>query len=458
VSEQALSFWLETAGDLTPRPALPGTVDVDVAVLGAGYTGLWTSWYLLQHDPTLRVGLCEAAIAGFGGSGRNGGWCVAGMGLTAGELARRAGAEAARRTARTMRATVDEVGRVCAEQGIDAGFHRGGVLRVARGRHEEPSLRAHWDELCALGLAEGHAWLDVAALAERVRVGDGRAAVFSPHAAVVHPGRLVRGLAAAVERAGATIWERTPVRDVLPGPRPTLRTAHGDVRADTVVLAGEAWLAELALTRRAVLPVYSLIVLTEPLTAEQWAAIGWTGRECLSSQRYTVDYLARTEDGRILFGGRGAPYHYGSRIRPEYDRHGATHGLLRAQLREWFPALHDVRFTHAWGGPIGMPRDFMPTFRHDPRTGLAGAWGFTGQGVATSNLAGRTLADLILGRDTDLRTLPMVNHRSRRWEPEPLRWLGARYVQRGLARIDRQAQATGRPPSGRRLPERLIRH
>src|SRR5690606_24030618 len=144
---------------------------------------------------------------------------------------------------------------------------------------------------------------------------------------------------------------------------------------------------ELPATRRAVLPVYSLIVLTEPLGDDRWAAVGWAGRECLSSQRYTVDYLARTADGRVLFGGRGAPYHYRSRIRPRYDRHARTHALLRDQLRDWFSALADVTVTHAWGGPLGMPRDFMPTFRYDPRTGIAGAWGYTGQGVAAANLA-----------------------------------------------------------------------
>jgi glycine/D-amino acid oxidase-like deaminating enzyme len=178
----------------------------------------------------------------------------------------------------------------------------------------------------------------------------------------------------------------------------------------------------------------------------------------VASSRYTVDYLSRTADGRILFGGRGAPYHYGSRVEDEYDLHEPTHEMLRRTAREWFPALENARFTHAWGGPLAMPRDWMPTMSYDPAEGIATARGYTGQGVATANLSGRTLADLILGRDTDVTHLPTVNHKPRLWEPEPLRWLGARYVQRGLMRADDRAERTGEPPTGKTLAERLGKH
>jgi glycine/D-amino acid oxidase-like deaminating enzyme len=454
-SHAQVSYWLETAGDLTPRPALDGSVDADVAVLGAGFTGLWTAWYLLQREPSLRVVLCEAEIAGYGASGRNGAWCSAGLGVTPGELARRYGREVARRTVEALRDTVVEVGEVARTQGLDAHYRRTGLLRVARGPHELPAVEAAWRTLDGLGLADGCAVLDRAALARRLRIGRADGAFFDPHCATLHPGRLVRGLARRVEEAGATVVERTPVTRVERG---RLVTRRGHVRAPVVVLAGEAYLCRLPSRRRSLLPLYSLIVLTDPLSAEQAEAIGWEGGECLSSHRYTVDYLSRTPDGRVLFGGRGAPYHFASRIAPAYDHHGPTHRLLRAQLRDWFPALAGIRFSHAWGGPIGMPRDWLPTIHHDPRSGLAGAYGYTGQGVATANLAGRTLADLILGTPSALTELPMVGHRSRRWEPEPLRWLATRYLQRSLARIDERARRTGRPPTGRSLPERLIRH
>jgi glycine/D-amino acid oxidase-like deaminating enzyme len=227
------------------------------------------------------------------------------------------------------------------------------------------------------------------------------------------------------------------------------------VRADTVVLAGEAYLTQLRPWHRALLPTYSLIVLTEPLTADQWAAIGWRNRECVASYRLSIDYLTRTLDGRILFGGRGAPYRYGSRIEPAFDRDERTHAMLRRFVEAWFPSLVGIRFTHAWGGPLGFPRDWLPTFTHDPRTGIASARGYTGHGVATANLGGRVLADLITGARTELTELPLVDHRSPSWEPEPLRWLGVRFVQESLLRLDAKSERTGKPPTGRSLAERL---
>ena len=191
------------------------------------------------------------------------------------------------------------------------------------------------------------------------------------------------------------------------------------------------------------MPAYSLITLTEPLADADWAQIGWAAHECVASTAFMIDYLSRTSDGRILFGGRGRPYHFGSRIEDAYDRHGATHQMLQEHVRAWFPMLKKVEFTHTWGGPLGWARDYMPTMRYDPREGVAYAGGYTGTGVATANLAGRVLADLILRRDSDLTKLPPVNHRPRRWEPEPFRFLGVRLVQRGFARLDAKAEATG---------------
>lgn len=454
----SVSYWLDDAGDLTPRPALDGSVDVDVAILGAGYTGLWTAYELLRREPSLRVALCEAEVAGFGGSGRNGAWCSAGLGVTPRELARRYGAATAAATVRALRDTVVEVGRVVAAEGLDAQYRRSGLLRVARGPHERPAVEAAFAALDRLGLADGCAVLDRDELASRVRVAGAEGALADPNCATLHPGRLVRSLARHVERRGATIYERTAVTRVETGSRPRLVTGRGHVRAGTVVLAGEAYLSQLPGRRRTLLPLYSLIVLTEPLSPGQHDAIGWRGGECLSSNRYTVDYLSRTADGRILFGGRGAPYHFGSRVAPSYDRHGPTHALLRASLTEWFPALRGVRFSHAWGGPIGMPRDWLPTISHDRAAGLAGSYGYTGQGVATANLAGRALADLILGTPSALTDLPLVGHRSRRWEPEPLRWLAVRSLQLALTRLDERGRRTGRPPTGRTLAERLTRH
>ena len=457
----AVSPWLEDTGDLDPRPALPGDRDVDIAILGAGYTGLWTALELQRRRPDARIGVVEAEIAGFGGSGRNGAWCIAGLGVTLRELVRRYGDDTARHVMRVMRDTVDEIGRVTAAEIPEANFHKGGVLRLARGVHEVPVVRDGFEVRRRLGLEDGCALLAPDEVRARVAVAGVDAGMFDAHCATVHPGHLVRGLARRVEARGATVWEQTRATGVSAGGagrRPTLHTERGDVRADVVVVAGEAYLSQLEQFHRHVMPVYSLAVMTAPLTPDQLASVGWAGRECMSSQRLSVDYLSRTADGRILFGGRGAPYRLGSRIAPDQDRHDPTHGGLRAQFAEWFPQLSDVTFTHTWGGPVGMPRDWLPTFSYRPDTGLAAAFGYTGQGVAASNLAGRVLADLITDQGAHWSRMPFVGHRPRRWEPEPLRWLAVRSLQRAVERLDDRARASGKPLSGTSITERLIRH
>ncbi len=453
------SFWLETSGDdLTPRPRLDGSIDVDVAVMGAGYTGLWTAYYLLHHDPSLRIAIVEREIAGFGASGRNGGWCSPGFPVSTGLLRERYGTKTARDVSRAMVETVDEIERVIGDEKIDAQWTRGGALRLARGEHQRASIEGAYESLAALGLADAYELLDAAQIADRVRVTDAVAGLYNPVGASVHPARLARGLARAVERRGGTIYEQTPVTDYETGRVPRLLTPHGDVRAKTLVLAGEAYSQQLPRLQRTLVPMYSLIVLTEPLAESDWEQIGWRNRELIASSRMSVDYLNRTADGRILFGGRGAPYRMHSLIDDGLDRHEPTHDMLRRMTIEWFPMLKDIHFSHAWGGPLGMPRDWMPTTSYDAAAGVARAGGYTGQGVATANLFGRILTDLIWGEVTALTQLPTINHRSPRWEPEPLRWLGIRYAQEGFARLDRDAERTGKAPTGRTLVERIGRH
>ena len=223
-------------------------------------------------------------------------------------------------------------------------------------------------------------------------------------------------LARAVERRGGVIYERTEVLEFQGGASPRVLTRFGEIRARrAIVLAGEAYLARLAKVHRSVLPVYSLIALTEPLTEPQWAQIGWQNRESISSSSYSVEYLTRTSDGQILFGSRGAPYRFGSKISDEQDNHAETHARIQQTLVEWFPSLRDVKFTHGWGGPVGMPRDWMPMTEFDPINKIATARGYTGQGVSTANLAGRVLAELISGERTELSQLPMAQRRSPNW-------------------------------------------
>jgi glycine/D-amino acid oxidase-like deaminating enzyme len=454
-----VSYWLESCGDdLTPRLSLEGDATADVAILGAGYTGLWTAYYLLRAEPGLRVVLLEREICGFGASGRNGAWCAPGLNISLGRLERLHGFEAARRTYAAVDEAVDEVGRVAVAEGLDIDWRRGGELIVSRGPHETPALEAELRELERFGFGERYQLLDRAQLRDRLRVAGGEAALYTPHAAAIQPAKLARGLARVVERLGATIYERTDVSDYRAGRPAALVTRAGEVKADVVVLAGEAYLTRLRRMHRSLIPVWSLIVLSEPLPDEAWLEIGWQGHELVGSPRYTVVYLSRTSDERILFGGRGAPYRFGSPIRDEYDRHEPTHTLLRETARQWFPVLRNFRFAHAWGGPLGMPRDWHPTISFDRDSGIASARGYVGHGVSTANLAGRTLAELIGGQETERTSLPLVNHRSRHWEPEPLRWLGVRYTQAALGRVDRLAEESGKPPRGRSLEEWLARH
>jgi glycine/D-amino acid oxidase-like deaminating enzyme len=455
-----LSLWWDTLpGPVERRPRLDGDVDVDVAIVGAGFTGLWTAHALLQADPRLRVAVLEREVAGYGASGRNGGWCTAAFPASDARIARFAGTQAVRPLHRALQDTVDEVGRAAGAEGIDCHFAKGGTIRAAC----TPAQRAR--ALASLGAArergvpeEDLRWLGPDEATQLLGAPGVLGATFSPHCAAVDPGRLVRGLAMAVERRGARICEGTPVHaiDVRPAGRPVLRTPDASVRADVVVRALEGWTATLAGTRRAIAPVYSLMIATEPLPASFWSGGALAERQTFADHRHVVVYGQRTHDGRIAFGGRGAPYHAGSRIRPGFDRVERVFSALRDALWAFFPQLASARITHAWGGPLGVPRDWFPSVGYDRERGVGWAGGYVGDGVAASNLAGRTLADLILGNPSELTRLAWVNRRQRSWEPEPFRWLG---VNAGLvaARLADRVETRGVEVSrlGRQLRRRL---
>jgi glycine/D-amino acid oxidase-like deaminating enzyme len=449
---RSLSLWHDTAGEpLEPRAALPGDLDVDVAIVGAGFTGLWTAYYLTSADPGLRVAVLERDIAGFGASGRNGGWCSALFPAGSARLARVAGRAAAVAMRRALQATVDEVGRVVAAEGIDCHFAKGGTVLLARttqqldrARAEARSFGFGEQDLRLLGAAEARALLG----ATRVLGGS-----YTPHCAALHPARLVRGLAATVERRGVRLFERTPVTSLAPR---RVRSPNGTVRAEHVVRATEGYTPELPGLRRALAPLWSLMVATEPLGDERWLELGLARRETFGDYRHLLVYGQRTADGRLAFGGRGAPYHYGSRVRPQFDREPAVFAALRRALAELFPALGEVTVTHAWGGPLGVPRDWCASVGLDRASGIGWAGGYVGDGVAAANLAGRTLAELILGRGGDLARLPWSGHRSPRWEPEPLRWLGINAGLRAMGAADREEVWTGRPSRLARAVGRVL--
>jgi glycine/D-amino acid oxidase-like deaminating enzyme len=284
-----------------------------------------------------------------------------------------------------------------------------------------------------------------------VRIAGALGGSFTPHCARVHPGRLVRGLARACERRGVRIHERSLARDVAPG---RLTCDGGTVRAGMIVRATESFTVRLPGQERTFLPLYSHMVATEPLPAEVWEQIGWTGCEPVADQRHLFAYAQRTVDGRIAMGGRGAPYRRGSVIDEADEQLPAIHRRIEDTLRAWFPAAAGARITHRWGGSLAVPRDWSMGIGCDRGRGLAWAGGLSGHGVVASNLCGRTLADLIRGRPTELTALPWVGHTSPRWEPEPARVVATRAITGILAAADRREDETGRTARRARLVAR----
>jgi glycine/D-amino acid oxidase-like deaminating enzyme len=439
-----LGFWWRSLGGQPPqREALSGDAEADVAIVGAGYTGLWTAYYLKRARPSLRIVVLEAERAGFGASGRNGGW-VSGFFSGPPRLYERTGGRAAYVALQgEMFATVGEIGEVLERERIDADFVAGGQLQIALNAAQIARVREHVRQLHAYGFDE----TDVRELTRdeldaRVRLAGARMAAFSPHVARVHPAKLLVGLARAVERIGVTIYEHTPARELTPG---EARTDRGVVRARWIVRATEGYTASLRGQRRALVPINSSMIVTEPLAPSVWGEIGWQQREVIDDAAHVFVYLQRTEDGRIAIGGRGVPYRFGSRTGGEGQIARATVDQLRAKLHTMFPALAGVAIEHAWSGVLGVARDWGVSVDADARPGLASAGGYVGEGVAAANLAARTLRDLLLDEPSELTALGWVGRRPRRWEPEPLRWASIRGVYALYRLADRDERGSGRP-------------
>lgn len=435
---------LPTDERVTSAP-LPGDVEADVAIVGAGMTGLWTAHHLLRRDPSLRVVVVDREDVGFGASGRNGGWCSAIMPMSLDSLAARHGASAATRMQVAMHDTVREVTAFAAEHGIAEVCTRAGTVSLARNPVQLDRLRAQAATFERFGLPDAHVLLSADEARARCAAEGVVGGSFTPHCATVHPARLTHAIARSAMAAGASVHGGTTVHEL--GER-RLVTDRGTISAEVVVRATEGYTVQLPGERRTVLPIYSLMIATEPLDDAAWRAIGLADRPTFHDDRHLVIYGQRTADGRIAFGGRGAPYHFGSAVRPEFDTDDEVRGLLTASLRELFPVLRDVAITHHWGGVLAAPRDWTCSVRLDRRSGFATAGGYVGDGVSTTHLAGRTLAALITGSDDDqdreLVRLPWVGHRSRRWEPEPFRWLGVNGGRVAAARADAVEARTGR--------------
>jgi glycine/D-amino acid oxidase-like deaminating enzyme len=449
-----ISFWFDALGGRpSPRPALPGDRTADVCIVGAGLTGLWTAYYLKKVDPSLDITMVEREFAGFGASGRNGGWA---SGLIAGSRDRFAklhGADAVRAQQRLMNEAVDEIVTVAAAEGIEADIVKGGTIRIASTPAQARRLQA--------GVEEDHHWgvresriLDRDELRDRIRIPEVVAAAHTPHCARIQPARYVRALAEVVESLGVRIYESTSATRIERG---AVHTDRGVVRAPVILRATEGYTASLAGERRTWLPMNSSMIVTEPLPQEVWDEIGWSRGETLGDKGYSHMYGQRTADGRIAIGGRGIPYRFGSATDHDGATQQATIRSLIEILHRRFPATRGHRVVHAWCGVLGVPRDWCSSAAFDPGTGLGHAGGYVGQGVTTTNLAGRTLRDLVLGHDTELTRLPWVGHTSRKWEVEPLRWLGVRSMYLAYGWADYRDLTTGRESRLTKLAD-LITH
>lgn len=456
-SYRRASFWLDDLAargldDLRPRADLTADARFDVCLIGGGLTALWTAYAMISAEPGLRIAVLEREIAGFGASGRNGGWCSALFPRSAASLERTHGRDAAVAMRRAMIDTVAEVGRVVAAEGIDCDFAQGGTVLFARDQVQRRAARADVAEARRFGV-DALEYLESEAVGQRFGAAglDGRtpAAVVDPATARVHPAKLVRGLAGVVESRGVALFERTEVVDFSAG-RVRFRAldgsgAEGTVAARHVIVATEGYGPRLPRVRRRILPIYSLMIATEPLPDAVWDEIGIAHGQTFSDYRHLLVYGQRTADNRFAFGGRGAHYHFGSAVDVRFERSDSVFTHLRRTLGELFPAVGDAEVTHRWGGPLGVARDWHATASYNPRTGVGFAGGYVGDGLSTTNLAGRTLADLVLERRTALTELPWVDHRSPLWEPEPIRWVLANLGITGTGIADAEEKLTGRP-------------
>lgn len=445
------SLWLDgVVQDLTPREQLSADHTCDVAIIGGGFGGLWTAYYLKAADPSLRVTVIEAVIAGFGAAGRSGGFASAGIAGSGGRYARVSGWDGVLRAERETQHGVDEIGRVVSVEGIDCGYRKTGALTLATTDPQVHRLGARVDAKHGLGLGtEDVRLLTAHECAELVRGADGvLAGSFTPHCARVDPARLARGLAAACERLGVKIFEQSPAEHV--GPK-VVQCRNGRVSADVVVRATESYTIRERAERRSFLPLYSLMIATEPLPQETWDELGWRDGLGVSDIRHLYYFAQRTLDGRIALGGRGAPYRLTNPISPRNEQDAGVHRRLRETLREAFPAASQARITHHWGGSLAVPRDWCMRTTFDRRTGLGFVGAFGGHGVVAANISGRTMRDLILNHTTDLTSLPWVGHHTRNWEPEPIRFVASRLIVKTLDASDAYEERTGKPARRARL-------
>jgi glycine/D-amino acid oxidase-like deaminating enzyme len=422
-----VSFWMHGLGPRSQRPPLAADAEADVVIVGGGMSGLWAAHHLLSVRPEMRVVVLEGEHVGYGASGRNGGWLSQ---LIPGNrtvyAAGRTGPAGVQRLQQAMLDGITDVVRVAADHGLDIDAHRGGNLVVATNRAGLARLEARRAADVHHGLATDRVVrLTPTEVAAHIDVRHAAGGLFYPDVTRINPAKLVVGLADALERRGVVIHEHSRVASIEPG----RVVANGcTVRSPRVLIATEGYSGPLLGARR-IVPINSSMIATQVLTDDEWACIGWRGMECLSDAAHTFIYAQRTADGRIAIGGRGNPYRFGSGTGGDGRTPSATVQLLVDRLHTYFPDV-SFRVEHAWSGVLGVSRDWCTSVSFDSTTGIGHTVGYAGHGVTTAYAASRSLVDLALGLPTPAASLPWVDHRSRSWEPEPIRWIGVHSMYR----------------------------
>ncbi|MEM8498987.1 MAG: FAD-binding oxidoreductase [Pseudomonadota bacterium] len=431
-SKHDISFWFsQLEENCSPRPELTEDITADFVIVGAGFTGLWAAYYLKQIQPDLNIVILEARIAAYGASGRNGGWLMGMIEDLEGQVAHLP-MEQRRAIFKEVHELIDEVARVANIEDIDCDLARGGAVYAAARFPEQTQWAEHYlrQRLDAGHSEKDFCWLNPAEAREQINIKETFGAVYCKHIAAIQPAKLGRGLACAVEKLGVRLFEHSPaLLDNKTDDFSFVRTEKGSVRADTCVLATEGFAFGNNALKPYVIPLQSKIIATEPLDASIWQEIGFQSRQTFCDFSRLQTYVQRSADHRLIFGARGV-YEFGGK--PFTDKvltaDDSGFQLCERLMHDLFPVLSNTKIEYSWAGTFGMSRKFSPHVVYDTSSNLATAGGYGGEGVGASNLFGRTLAELILGK-TSIRTeMPWVftdplATSLKRWEPEPFRWL-----------------------------------
>jgi glycine/D-amino acid oxidase-like deaminating enzyme len=412
----------------------------DVAIIGGGFSGLWSAYHLLELNPKLSIVIFEAKSIGYGASGRNGGWVSSDYPVYRKTLEKRHGIDSTNNLFKALFNAIDEIGEIARQIAPKASFVKSGTITFARNKAQERRLRQSADS--------EHIWRSASEISELIQVSDLRGGLFNPQCATINPFQLVLGLANYLEKKGVVIAEGVFATHT----KQAVLAGSTLVKAPVVIRASEAF----SDPGREFIPLYSLMIASEVLPDEIWDQIGVKDRFTFAEGTHLVNYAQRTADNRLAIGGRGASYPFGSKLKEEKEMTSSVHQSLERMAKRWFPVLNDVKFTHAWGGAVAITRNWEPYIQFDKASGYARLGGYAGDGLTMSYLASKILAELIVGRESEYTNLHLVNQKIRKWEIEPIRYLAVNSLVKLSGIADKEEARTARPSLISRLISPLI--